>query len=173
LQPPADKPLRLTPTSYIVLGLLDWAGKATPYDLKGMVAASVGDFWSLQHAQLYTETERLADAGLLTEKREQSGRRRRSYSLTKAGKAALEQWLASPTGEMTELRDPGLLQLFFGADPKALAKVQLETHSARLAEYEAMHADAGEIGRGPQLALEAGIAHTREWIRFWSELARG
>jgi PadR family transcriptional regulator AphA len=172
LQPPADKPLRLTPTSYIVLGLLEWAGKATPYDLKGMAAASVGDFWSLQHAQLYTETERLARGGLLTEEREESGRRRRSYSLTKTGKEALAQWLATPTGEMTELRDPGLLQLFFGADPKALAAVQLKTHSARLAEYEAMHEEAGEIGRGPQLALEAGIAHTREWVRFWSELAR-
>jgi DNA-binding PadR family transcriptional regulator len=171
LQPPTDKPLRLTPTSYIVLGLLNWAGKATPYDLKGMVAASVGDFWSLQHAQLYTETERLAGAGLLSEEREESGRRRRSYSVTKTGKQALADWLASPTGEMTELRDPGLLQLFFGADPQALAAVQLETHRARLAEYEDMHAKAGEYGDGPRLALEAGIAHTREWVRFWSGLA--
>ena len=39
-------------------------GEATPYRLKQMVAASVGNFWTLQHAQLYTEPERLAKAGL-------------------------------------------------------------------------------------------------------------
>jgi PadR family transcriptional regulator, regulatory protein AphA len=69
--------IRLTPASYIVLGLLNQAGEATPYDLKRMVAASIGNFWSLQHAQLYTEPERLAAAGLLTEKREEGGRRRK------------------------------------------------------------------------------------------------
>ena len=58
--------LRLTPISYIVLGLLSWAGEATPYRLKQLVAASVGNFWTLQHAQLYTEPERLAKAGYLT-----------------------------------------------------------------------------------------------------------
>jgi DNA-binding PadR family transcriptional regulator len=166
-----DSEIRLTPTSHVVLGLLSWAGEATPYDLKQMAAATVGDFWSLQHAQLYTETERLAKAGLLSERREEGGRRRRRYKLTAAGRRALEEWLGSPTGAMTELRDPGLLQLFFGADPAALAAVQLETHRAKLAEYEAMCAGLPEHGNGPRLALEAGIGHEREWIRFWKRLA--
>ena len=52
--------IRLTPTSYIVLGLLELAGESTPYALKQLVAGSVGYFWTLQHAQLYTEPERLA-----------------------------------------------------------------------------------------------------------------
>ena len=60
--------LRLTPTSYIVLGLIEAAGEATPYDLKRMVAVSLGNFWTLQHAQLYTEPERLAAAGHLSER---------------------------------------------------------------------------------------------------------
>jgi len=34
--------IRLTPTSYIVLGLIDACGEATPYELKQMVAAGVG-----------------------------------------------------------------------------------------------------------------------------------
>ena len=86
--------LRLTPTSYIVLGLLERAGSATPYELKQRVARSVGNFWSLQHAQLYTEPERLAGAGYLTERRERGGRRRRHYSLTAAGRWALAEWRA-------------------------------------------------------------------------------
>jgi PadR family transcriptional regulator, regulatory protein AphA len=167
-----QEPIRLTPASYIVLGLLNAAGEGTPYDLKRMVAASIGNFWSLQHAQLYTEPERLAAAGLLTEKREEGGRRRKRYALTKAGRAALKAWLASPTGEMTELRDPGLLQLFFGADPGRLAEAQLETHRVKLEEYEGIHANLPDDPSGVRLALEAGIAHEREWLRFWRRLAQ-
>ena len=40
--------IRLTPVSYIVLGLLDRAdGAATPYQLKAAVASSIGNFWSV------------------------------------------------------------------------------------------------------------------------------
>jgi DNA-binding PadR family transcriptional regulator len=111
---------------------------------------------------------------LLVEKREEGGRRRKRYSLTDAGRDALARWLASPTSDWTELRDPGLLQLFFGADPAELAAAQLGTHRAKLAEYEEIQR-APELGdlRGPRLALEAGIAHEREWIRFWEGLAGG
>jgi len=163
---------RLTPTSYIVLGLLDAYGEATPYELKQMVAAGVGNFWSLQHAQLYTEPQRLTAAGYLTERREESGRRRRRYSVTPSGRAALRAWAAEPTDEFTELRDPGLLRLFFGADPGPLAAVQLAVHKRRLAEYEALRDQAGDDApAGPRLTLDAGIAHEREWARFWSKLA--
>ncbi len=164
---------RLTPTSYIVLGLLERAGESTPYDLKRMVADSVGNFWSVQHAQLYTEPERLAAAGLLTERREEGGRRRRRYTLTREGRRALREWLDSPTEAMTELRDPGLLQLFFGADPAKLAEPQLRTHRAKLSEYEGYYAACPEELTGPRAALEAGIAHEREFIRFWSKLVKG
>ena len=76
---------RLTPTSYIVLGLLEWGGRCTPYDLKALVKLSVGNFWTLQHAQLYTEPARLAAAGYVTEEREEGGRRRKLYEITDKG----------------------------------------------------------------------------------------
>jgi len=81
--------IRLTPTSYIVLGLLELAGESTPYALKQLVAGSVGYFWTLQHAQLYTEPARLAEAGYVVEKREETGRRRKLYSITDRGRKAL------------------------------------------------------------------------------------
>ncbi len=152
-----------------MLGLLEQAGEATPYELKRMVATSVGNLWSMQHAQLYTEPERLVAAGLVSVHREHEGRRRKRYKLTDAGRKALHAWLAQPTNELAELRDPGLLQLFFGADPQALAGTQLEAHRAKLAEYEQLRAAAaGQPRSGPLLALEAGIGHEQEWIRFWS-----
>jgi DNA-binding PadR family transcriptional regulator len=163
--------IRLTPTSYIVLGLLEQAREATPYELKRMVSMSVGNFWSLQHAQLYSEPERLAAAGLVSTQREQGGRRRKRYKLTEEGHAALHAWLSQSTGELAELRDPGLLRLFFGAHPQALAAAQLQAHRFKLAEYEQLQSqDSGEGPRGPLLALRAGIGHEREWVRFWSQL---
>ena len=54
---------RLSPISFIVLGLLERFGTSTPYELKGFVKESIGNFWTLQHAQLYSEPERLAAAG--------------------------------------------------------------------------------------------------------------
>jgi DNA-binding PadR family transcriptional regulator len=159
---------RLTPTSYIILGLLRWAGTSTPYELKGLVSRSVGNFWSLQHAQLYSEPERLAAAGYVTEEREEGGRRRKRYTITAKGRRALREWREAPAGVVGELRDLGLLKLFFGADPAELAPGQLEAHREKLAGYEAlMTHDTGDGPRGPWLALEAGIRAERRWIEYW------
>jgi DNA-binding PadR family transcriptional regulator len=164
---------RLTPTSYIVLGLLDRLGPSTPYELKQAHALGMGNFWTVQHAQFYSEPERLAAAGLLTEEREEAGRRRRRYTITPAGQQALHDWVATPTSELTvELRDPGLLKLHLDADPGPLAEAQLDAHRAKLAEYEAVAAAApGHRDRGPWRTLQAGLRHEREWVRFWEEVA--
>lgn len=163
--------IRLTNTSYIVLGMLDAAGESTPYDLKLGVAASLGNFWSLQHAQLYSEPERLAAAGYLTERREQKGRRRKHYGITARGREALADWLAETTDELPELRDKALLKVFFGADPGPLATRQLAAHRAKLEEYERVLEMGGEnLPPGVRITLEGGIAHEQEWLRFWSRL---
>ena len=164
--------INLTPTSYVVLGLLERAGPTTPYELKGLVAASIGNFWSIPHSQLYAEPERLARAGYLSERREESGRRRREYSLTPAGRAALRDWRAEPTRQLPELRDLALLKLFFGADPKAIAPDQLAAHRQKLAEYEALREALGDDPElaGPARTLEAGIRHEREWVAYWEAL---
>lgn len=164
--------IRLTNVSFIVFGLLSQAKRATPYDLKQM-AAPLADLWSVQHTQLYGEPARLAKAGYLTEEQEATGRRRKTYELTRKGRQALEKWKAAPTDTFTELRDPGLLKLYFGADPSAVAADQLQLHRRKLAEYEDMAAQAPkDAPAGPLLALQAGIGHEREWVRFWEKASR-
>jgi DNA-binding PadR family transcriptional regulator len=164
---------RLTEASYIVLGLLEQAEPATPYDLKQLAQISTNNFWSVPHTQLYTECARLATAGLLEERREQSGRRRRTYRLTKRGRAALAAWRDEPTDELYELRDASTLKLFFGGDPAKLASTQLEAHKRRLKLCEQLIASLPESQHGPRTAIECGIGHEREFIRFWSRLAKG
>jgi len=154
-----------------VLGLLGLVGEATPYRLKQIVAGSVGYFWSLQHAQLYTEPERLARGGYVTEEREEGGRRRKLYRITEKGQQALRDWRAEPPDALSELRDLALLKLFFGADPKQLATVQVEAHRRELAEYERIREEMpAEVPHGPRLALEGGIRAARMWIGFWEDL---
>jgi DNA-binding PadR family transcriptional regulator len=168
---PASGP-RLSQTSFVVLGLIEQAEPATAYDLKQLAALSTSNFWTVPHTQLYTECQRLAGEGLLSETREHSGRRRRRYRLTRSGRQALSRWRAEPTGELYELRDEGLLKLFFGADPVALAHTQLQAHAARLAGYEELLRElGGEMAQGQRLALEAGISHEKDFVRFWRGLA--
>jgi DNA-binding PadR family transcriptional regulator len=162
---------RLTETSYIVLGLLERLQPATPYDLKRLAQISTINFWSVPHTQLYSECARLAQAGLLSEEREQTGRRRRIYRVSERGAQALERWRSEPTDALEEVRDAGTLKLFFGADPSALAQAQLDAHRRQLRAYEHLHEGSAEMPRGMRLALEAGIGHEREFIRFWSELS--
>ena len=157
----------------MVLGFLRAAGPSTPYDLKQMHAASVGHFWSIPHSQLYAEPERLAKAGLVSEQREAGGRRRRSFTITPKGEAALDAWLADAQAPTPELRDVALIKVFFGADPRAIAEQQIAHHEELLATYEGLHADlsrAQDAPRGPISTLEAGIRHERAMTAYWREL---
>ena len=162
---------RLSTTSYAVLGLLELCQPATPYQLKRAAQVSIFHFWTITHTQLYTECARLAEAGLLGEEREDGGRRRRVYRLTAAGLEALDRWRATPDSDLYELRDPGLLKLFCGSDPTALAEEQLERHEQRLATYRGLA--EGDMTPGMRLALEAGMAHERVYVQFWSEVREG
>jgi DNA-binding PadR family transcriptional regulator len=160
---------KLTPTSYIVLGLVAQAGEATPYLLKKAVEASIGNFWSVPHSQVYAEPTRLVRKGLLSERRERGGRRRRLYRITESGRNALAEWADEPTEELPELRDLSLLKMFFGGDLRALAPVQRDAHRRKLDTYrELMKADPGSGPRSVWQTLEAGIRFEREWVRFWS-----
>ncbi len=163
---------RLTDTSYAVLGLIERCQPVTPYQLKQAAAISILHFWSIPHTQIYTECGRLAEAGLLDEEREPAGRRRRLYTLSDGGREALDRWRDDPSTDLYELRDPGLLKLFCGADPARLAETQVEQHQRRLDLYLSLFGQQ-EMTDGMRLALEGGIGHEREYLRFWGRLDVG
>jgi len=177
---------RLTPTSYLVLGLLAREGPSTPYDLERHVEATLGNFWSFPHTLLYSEPPRLAGLGLVTETREAHGRRRRIFAITSAGTAALGSWLDRPSGEPTELRDLGLLQLFFvdlASDDARLhlAEQQLAIHQAKLAAYrdaERQERRPDEPQRGRRTVehwrgetLPMGLLYEDAAVDFWTDVA--
>jgi DNA-binding PadR family transcriptional regulator len=168
----------LPASSYVVLGLLATWGPMTPYDLKKAIDGSIGYFWSFPRAQLYVEPERLKQFGLLSEERESEGRRRRVYSITPAGRAALRAWLTSDSGAPVQLHDPGLLKLFFAPnmtreDVVALARAQAATHRARLGEYERIAAGLGDNAQAAfaQATLRMGLRYEEQSVTFWEDIA--
>ncbi|MGI8754203.1 MAG: PadR family transcriptional regulator [Acidimicrobiales bacterium] len=169
--------LNLTPTSYVVLGLLASRGPSTPYELKSFVARSIGNFWSFPHAQLYSEPARLTGAGLLVEDREAHGRRRRRFSITAEGMGALRHWLSGPTPDSSELRDPGLLKLFFAQlgspeDLVALASEQEMVHQRHLMGFQQQDAHLARKGVDAHIraTLRYGMRFEEVAVEFWREV---
>jgi PadR family transcriptional regulator, regulatory protein AphA len=169
----------LNPVSYVILGLLARDGASTAYDIKSAVGRGIAHFWPFPHSQIYSETERLARLGLLTEEREQTGRRRRVYRITKPGHAALRAWLAGPTALEVQYRDLGVLKLFFGQfastdDISVLASSQAEAYEENLRMIEEVLERVRARGDRPwQLAVGELIrdAH-RAVAEHWKRIAR-
>lgn len=171
----------LPASGYVVLGLLDRYGPATPYRLDQLIRTSIGYFWGFPRSQLYSEAERLVRHGLVAEEREADGRRRRSMTITDDGRDELLRWLGVPAAEPTEIRDVGLLQLFFaggGDDPGAaverLAARQGRAHQEQLQLYTEL-LSSGRVAEGsPQRAtLEFGLRFEELALRFWAEIGSG
>jgi PadR family transcriptional regulator, regulatory protein AphA len=158
----------LTTPAFLVLGIIDMLGEASPYDVKVQAARTVVPFWSMPHAQVYAQCDRLVEAGLLSEVRQTGGRNRRLLRLTAAGEAALQEWLADPAFVPVEARERGILKLWFGAQPGVLAPVQLAEHRRTLVGYEELAERVGDLLTcGQREALEFGIRYERMMVDFW------
>jgi DNA-binding PadR family transcriptional regulator len=162
----------LNPTARLILGMIR-LGKRTGYEIKQLVDVSARFFWTTSYGQIYPELKRLEEAGLIAgEAAPTGGRSRTVYSLTAAGEEALDAWLSDPRELVWELRDEGLLKVFFseGRDPDAVlthlraARARSEGVAAQLRDLAPD--DLDEPGPGPMMALEFGIAFN-EWLAAW------
>lgn len=169
--------IRLTPTSYVVLGLLAQCGPSSPYDLKGYLEQSVENFWPIPHTTFYAEPARLAAAGYVTEEQQPGGRRRKRYELTRRGREALQAWVDDERAAPPQLRDELMLKVFLGADPRPLVASRVAWHQSKLAELEGYLAavrsapDGLQGGDGVERSLDAGIAYHQAVIEMMQRLA--
>lgn len=172
-----DEDEKLTPTAFVVLGLVAIMGPATSYRLKQAAQASIGNFWSFPHSQLYVQPQRLADQGLLDQQQEEGGRRRRTFGLTERGRVALHEWLADPHTQPLELRDEALLKLAFAAeastaDLRNLAKQQQQVQKEAIADYDELARSVETAGetRFVRATLEMGRRYSRLARDFWRDV---
>jgi PadR family transcriptional regulator, regulatory protein AphA len=162
-----DRNAELPLPAQVVLGMLS-LGPRSGYEIKRDVDRSIRYFWTLSQAQIYPSLERLERDGLITGHDEPSGRRpRRVFRITDAGRAVLRAWVARTEPMPFELRDVGMLKLFFADvtdqdDAAALLSSIRDRSRDRVAALVRTRPDAeaiSEDGNGyPLLTLEMGIA---------------
>jgi DNA-binding PadR family transcriptional regulator len=161
--------MELSPTAYVILGMLSWR-PMSGYDIKAGVDKSTRFFWAASYGQIYPELRRLAAGGLIEAEQAEGGRKRTEYRLTAAGRKQLRSWLAEEPATF-ELRDEGLLKLFFAsADPESgiealRAKGRQHTHA--VAELREIEAGGSPEGFARQV-LRYGI-ECNEWAATWCE----
>lgn len=175
--------MKLSATAKVILGMLA-ARPRSGYEIKQLVDSSTGFFWAASYSQIYPELKRLAKAGLIEGTDASQGARRRTvYKLTRKGRAAFRDWIERPP-EVYELRDEGLLKLFFAGvvEPSPAAEVarDLAAHgagtAAQLREIEATIHAAQQDGapykadRPSSTVLRFGI-ELNEWVANWFERA--
>ncbi|WP_158092336.1 MULTISPECIES: PadR family transcriptional regulator [Pseudonocardia] len=169
--------IRLSTLSYLVLGIVAEHEICTPYRIKTELGRSIGSWWPQPHSQIYDETARLAEHGLLAVSAESGGRRRRRYSLTPDGRTHLTCWLDDPRTGDSEWRDPALAKLRL-LDPRTRPADRVRMHRLAIERVE-MYRD--RTGRDhPPGAEPAGFGEVRRLAhelddaaaRFWESLAR-
>ena len=166
----------LTPTARVILGMLK-LGVRTGYEIKKAIDTSTRFFWGASFGQIYPELHKLREVGLVAAKDEPRGRvKRTEYTLTARGEEALREWLTDTESFIFELRDEGLLRLFFGdvlTKEEVLANVRArrEFFDWVLAQFRELEVGArtgfaDESQLHPLLALRYGIGLV-EWSRDW------
>lgn len=167
-----SKSIRLTTTSYALLAVLEQFGDSTSYDIKQAMESSIENFWPVPHTTAYEEPARLAAAGYLSARQEKGGRRRRVYSLTDKGRAALAAWAAEPAAAPPQLRDEGMLKVFAGAAPDSLREARVEWHRTKLEELrgylELVRSEEGWVRS--ERTLVAGIAYHEKMLELIEQL---
>jgi DNA-binding PadR family transcriptional regulator len=159
----------------VILGLLRLR-PMSGYDMKRFVDHSTRFFWAASYGQIYPVLRRLETAGLVSSTSAPAGGRRRTlYRLTEDGERALDEWLRSP-GAGYELRDLGLLKVFFAggleaAELAAVVRSMRDDRARVLAQLREVDATAPHAGTRT-LALRFGIDTHEFWIGWLERLER-
>ena len=138
---------KMSSNSYAVLGMLalrPW----TPYELTQQFLRSLSWCWPVSERLLYTEPERLVAGGLAEIRVHDDGTRsRRQYSITEAGRQALQEWLATDPAPPKIFNEPLLRILFADQGDTADLLDSLDSLRTHVSEQ-----------------LIAGRAQTREYL---------
>jgi PadR family transcriptional regulator AphA len=163
--------MELSPTAYVILGMLGWR-PMSGYEIKSIVDKSTRFFWAASYGQIYPELRRLSDGGLIEGRASpQGGRKRNVYRLTAAGRKELRAWLKADP-EVYEVRDEGLLKLFFaaatnGGSALGTLDAMRRQHQQVVEQLKAVEAEGPPAGFA-YLVLRHGIEF-HEWIADWCQ----
>jgi PadR family transcriptional regulator, regulatory protein AphA len=165
--------MELSPTAYVILGMVSRTPRSG-YEIKALVDNSTRFFWAASYGQIYPELKRLSEAGLVEGSDAPRGERKRTvYAITRAGRAELKDWLRLPP-ETSEMREEGLLKLFFAGmlPPEEAVEILRAMRERRLdvaEQLRAMEPEAIEKGDPlPLMVLQGGIEFS-QWFADWCD----
>jgi PadR family transcriptional regulator, regulatory protein AphA len=165
--------MELSPTAYVILGMVRRKPRSG-YEIKAAVDDSTRFFWAASYGQIYPELKRLSEAGLVEGVDEPRGERRRTvYAITDAGEEALREWLRQPP-QVYELRDEGLLKLFFAEAlaPEEAVEILHSMRQHRLDVLERLRGLEPKViakdAPFPLMVLRSGIEFS-QWFAEWCE----
>lgn len=152
--------MKASPATYGLLGMLatrSWTG----YELTRQVSRSLRFVWPTSEGHLYREQKRLVTLGWAEVEKEPVGQRERNrYSITAAGRAALDTWQATAPEE-PHLQVEGVLRVFHAehASPEDLQRSMTATATSARAMLEELAGYAAEYlaTGGPMEMLERGV----------------
>jgi len=170
---------------HTLLAFLNY-GPLTGYELKRHIDNSTQFFWHAALSQIYPTLKAMEGEGLIEfEVKPQEGKPdKKIYSITKAGRGALMDWLAEPMNKLLPVKRPALLKLFFSGtlDKGTILdhfQRQLDLHRAQLVHYEQetsayieqIIAETGLVREGVlwELTRQFGEEHERAYIRWLEE----
>lgn len=157
----------LSPSAYMVMALIR-DGINTGYWMKKFLELAASGFWSVSYGQIYPELRRLEAAEMISGRDvTESGRRRREFSLTRAGEHDLRRWLTEPTEPSIWIRNEGMLRLMLcdWEEPDVVRKNLAEFRRAtanRLEQVESL-VPPRERGRRLQVLGVRLLSETIEW----------
>lgn len=152
------------------------------YELLQAMKRPIGFFWQASQSQIYPELKRLEVLDLVTFVLvEQSSRPdKKVYSITEAGREALQKWAVAPA-EPEPSRNELLLKTYalWLADPaKALKlfRAQEDRHLSQLAQYQRILASIEEEHPAPikvheplfgdYATLQIGLRYERDYVEW-------
>jgi PadR family transcriptional regulator, regulatory protein AphA len=163
----------LSPTAYVILGMVS-SEPRSGYEIKAVVDSTTRFFWAASYGQIYPELKRLSEAGLVEGIDASRGDRKRTvYAITADGEAELKDWLRRPP-ETSEMREEGLLKLFFAGVLKPAEAVETLRSMRRMrlelaGQLRSMEPEKADLKDPyPLIVLRAGIEFN-EWFADWCE----
>ena len=176
--------MELSATGKVILGMLA-AKPRSGYEIKQLVDKSARFFWAASYGQIYPELKKLEEANLIAGTDAPQGSRPRTvFKLTAEGRRAARAWIESEP-QTFELRDEGLLKLFFAhsIEPQRAAEIARERAAVarqQATELRAIWDAVDEMGKphgpdaepdiGSLTVLRYGI-ESSEWAADWFERA--
>jgi DNA-binding PadR family transcriptional regulator len=152
----------LTTTAYAILGVLAIKPR-TAYELALEMRHCFEYFWARDDARVYKDAKTLAAADLVTAQTQLIGKRpRTTFTLTQAGRAALDRWLERPS-QPASLEFESLIKVFlarFGTLEQLRSTVQQVQADA---EYRLQVATNVR-----QLYLEGCAPFQDEYVHVWA-----